>query len=163
LTAICNELKQLVDGPYIGCGERHTAVLSPAPTWRQPDNDGCLRGASAPTSAAAAEGRIRGVWGVVPPRQMTRTLPRGERSSPNRVSEGRVRRRHRSASADGGTAWRASSTSGRGHRVAQRRRTPSRYKVADSQTSQEVPDRGKFFPRAGDATNVTPIGPADQF
>jgi hypothetical protein len=47
--------------------------------------------------------------------------------------------------------------------VAQRRRTPSRYKVADSQTSQEVPDRGMFFLRADDATNVTPIGPADQF
>jgi hypothetical protein len=47
--------------------------------------------------------------------------------------------------------------------VAQRRRTPSRYKVADSQTSQEVPDKGMFFRRAGNATNVTPIGPAGQF
>jgi hypothetical protein len=47
--------------------------------------------------------------------------------------------------------------------VAQRRRTPSRYKVADTQTSQEVPDRGMFFLRAGDAMNVTPNEPPDQF
>jgi hypothetical protein len=44
--------------------------------------------------------------------------------------------------------------------VAQRRRTPSPYKVADTQTSREVPDRGMIFLNFFNATNVTPIGAA---
>ena len=38
LTAIGDELKQLVKGPYIGYGERHTAVVPHRRSLRQPDN-----------------------------------------------------------------------------------------------------------------------------
>jgi hypothetical protein len=41
--------------------------------------------------------------------------------------------------------------------VAQRRRTPSPYKVADTQTSREVRSTATDFLNFFNATNVTPI------
>jgi hypothetical protein len=46
--------------------------------------------------------------------------------------------------------------------VAQRRRTPSPYKVADTQTSREVGDKATNFLNFFKATNVTPISAAEQ-
>src|ERR1700678_4178044 len=67
-----------------------------------------------------------------------------------------MRRRDRSAAADGGTAWRAFPIADGGTAWSQRRRTTSPYKVADTQTSREVKDTPERSTRAADATNVTP-------
>ena len=67
-----------------------------------------------------------------------------------------MRRRDRSAAADGGTAWRAFPFADGGTAWSQRRRTTSPYKVADTQTSREVKDTPTSSMRVADATNVTP-------
>src|ERR1700691_775952 len=67
-----------------------------------------------------------------------------------------MRRRDRSAGADGGSAWRAFTIADGGTAWSQRRRTTSPYKVADTQTSREVKDTRGSSTRAADATNVTP-------
>jgi hypothetical protein len=54
--------------------------------------------------------------------------------------ESLMRRRDRSAAADGGTAWRAFPFADGGTAWSQRRRTTSPYKVADTQTSRELRD-----------------------
>ena len=74
-----------------------------------------------------------------------------------------MRRRDRSAAADGGTAWRAFPIADGGTAWSQRRRTPSPYKVADTQTSREVKDTPASSNHAADATNVTPATVARRF
>src|SRR5689334_12727781 len=115
------------------------------------------------------ESRQPGGVGVVPPQQKTRTQREDERSSANRVSQGRVQEALEQAEACSSAAApplslrrrghcvASKSTSGRGHRVAQRRRTPSPYKVADTQTSREVRSTATNFLNFLNATNVTPI------
>ena len=55
-----------------------------------------------------------------------------------------MRRRRSSASADGGTAWRA-ITRGRGHRMARRRRTASQYNLTEIQTSHDDQDNAEVI------------------
>src|SRR5690348_14240422 len=119
--------------------------------------------------ALSAKADSRGVWGVVPPQQKTRTQREDERSSANRVSQGQVQEALEQAEACSSAAApplslrrrghcvASKSTSGRGHRLAQRRRTPSPYKVADIQTSREVRSTATNFLNFLNATNVTPI------
>ena len=87
----------------------------------------------------------RGVRGVVPPGDY-KTREADLRSA-NMGSL--VRRRGRSAAADGGTAGRAIPFADGGTAWSQRRRTPSPYKVADTQTSREVTGHARRSFRGG--------------
>jgi hypothetical protein len=106
-----------------------------------------------PTPRFAGESPLRGVTGGRPPGGYQGRGKLGRRPTEHGSL---MRRRDRSAAADGGTAWRAFPIADGGTAWSQRRRTPSPYKVADTQTSREVQDTPASSARVADATNVTP-------